>query len=254
MQADMMRKNGRYEDAVTVIKEMKLIYEPQLHSKLIFEEYVSDHCAEIFLAASVSWLCCLNRKEEALKLCDYIVEHILPEIGEREFVSLTLLIYPICLSFKDQGKDKAVDALELYQKHVIQPTKALGETTHPAAALLLVPMAIILKCRSSDGEYASMKDDIAFMLVDGEEKYPAWIEAGAVSYFDVAFSTLYAESGFCLTKMDACDAQKSDALNKEGVRYLGISEATLKKEDGTITSAMAHSFYSHILSNVKTED
>jgi len=120
MKVDMMRRHGRYEDAVSALDEMKLTYKPHLHSKVLVEEYVSDHCAEI-LSASVSWLCYFDRKEEALALCDYIIEQILPEIGEREFMSLTSIIYPICLCFKDQGTDKAAHALEMYEKHIIQP-------------------------------------------------------------------------------------------------------------------------------------
>jgi len=132
MKADMMRKYGRYEDAVSALDEMKLVYEPSLHTKVISRDYVTDHCAEI-LAASVSWLCYLGRKEEALRLCDYIIECVLPEIGERDFLSLGVIVYPICLYFKDQGGERVTQALELYEKHVIQPTE--GEKGHPIVAV-----------------------------------------------------------------------------------------------------------------------
>ena len=179
MKADMMRKHGRYEDALLAIDEMKLIYEPRLHSKVILQEYTSDHCADI-LSASVSWLCYLKRKEEALRLCDYIIEKILPEIGEQEFLSLSLILYPICLCFKDQGKDKAVDALKLFEKHVTQPTEG-EKKAHPVAIYMATPMMIILKCRCSDGKsYDSIKDDIAYILNEEEEKYPVWLEAAVV--------------------------------------------------------------------------
>jgi len=249
MQADMLRKYGRYEDALLAVDEMKLSYNPHLHSKVILEEYTSDHCADI-LAASVAWLCYLDRKEDALRLCDYIIKQILPEIGEREFISLTVILYPICLYFKDQGKAKAADALDLYQKHIILPNK--GVKTLPVVAELITPMKIMLNCCCSDGDkYASMKDDIAFMLNEEEEKYPAWIETTAVTYLDMAFSTIYAEVCLCLSRMDACDKLESDTLIKEGYRYLDISEITLKKEDGTITSAVAYSYYSRVLSGFK---
>ena len=106
MKVDMMRRHGRYEDAVSALDEMKLTYKPHLHSRVLVQEYVSDHCAEI-IALSVSWLCYLNRQEEAPRLCDYVIEKIIPEIGERELFSLTVILYPICLCLKDQGKQKA---------------------------------------------------------------------------------------------------------------------------------------------------
>ena len=249
IKADIMRKYGRYEDAVSAIDEMKLVYEPSLHTKVISRDYVTDHCAEI-LAASVSWLCYLNRKEEALRLCDYIIEQILPEIGEREFLSLNVILYPICLCFKEQGGKRVTQALELYEKHIIHPTE--GEKRHPIVANMIIPMIIILNFRSSDGvEYDSIKDDIAYMLNEEDEKYPAWFEAAVVSYIDFAFSTIFAEACLCLSRMDACDKLESDALIKEGYRYLDISEATLKREDGSVTSAVAYSYYSRVLSGFK---
>jgi len=242
MKADMMRKHGRYEDALSALDKMKLIYEPRLHSKVILQEYVSDHCAEL-LAASVSWLCYLGRKEEALRLCDYIIEKILPEIGEQEFLSLSLILYPICLCFKDQGTDKAAHALELYEKHIIQPMAEGGKKTHPVAIHMATPMMIILNCLNSDGEaYASAKDDIVYMLNEEDEKYPSYMDPVAISYYDVAFSTIYAEVCLCLSNMNVCGEQDSVALRKEGYRYLGISEATLKREDGSVTSAVAYSY------------
>ena len=249
IKADIMRKYGRYEDAVSAIDEIKLVYEPSLHTKVISRDYVTDHCAEI-LSASVSWLCYLDRKEEALRLCEYIIESVLPEIGEREYLSLNVILYPICLCFKEQGGERVTQALELYEKHIIQPTE--GEKRHPIIAEMITPIKIILNCRSSDGEaYDSIKDDIAYMLNEEDEKYPAWFEAAVVSYIDFAFSTIYAEACLCLSRMDACDKLESATLIKEGYRYLDISEATLKREDGSVTSAVAYSYYSRVLSDFK---
>lgn len=252
MKADMLRKHGRYEEAVAVTEEMKLVYDPHLHSKIILNEYSSDHCADI-LSAAVSWLCYVDRKEEALARCDCIIEEILPVIGEREFNSLTLVLYPIFLLYKDMGRDKATEALELYKKHVIQPTE--GEKRHPVVANLIIPMTIILNCRSSGGgdTYVSMKDDISYVLNDEEEKYPAWLKASSVSYFDVSICSLYAEACLCLSRMNECNKEAREALLKEGHLYLDLSDASLKTEDGNITSTLAYSHYSRILSDIKQE-
>lgn len=250
MKGDMLRKHGRYEEAVAVTEEMKLVYDPHLHSKIILNEYSSDHCADI-LSAAVSWLCYVDRKEEALARCDCIIKEILPVIGEREFISLTLVLYPIFLLYKDMGKDKATEALELYKKYVIQPTE--GEKRHPVVAHLIIPMTIILNCRSSGGgdTFASMKDDISYVLNDEEEeKYPAWLKASSVSYFDVSICSLYAEACLCLSRMNECNQEDRAALLKECHLYLDLSGASLKKEDGT----SAYSYYSRILSDIKQED
>ena len=54
-----------------------------------------------------------------------------------------------------------------------------------------------------------------------------------------------------LLRMDACDKLESDTLIKEGYRYLDISETTLKRGDGSVTSAVAYSYYTRVLSGFK---
>jgi len=189
MKADIMRRHGRYEQAVALTEEMKSVYKPHLHSKVILDEYVSDHCGNM-LAASITWLCYLDRKEEAQRLCDYIIEEVLPEIGETQFISLTEVLYPICLFFKDQSKEKAMEALELYNKYVIRPIDM--ETALPAAVQSTIPMIIILKCRCSDGDrFDSMHDDVASIL-DLDEGFQDWVELGSLAYWDIAYSSICA--------------------------------------------------------------
>eukprot|EP00985_Skeletonema_marinoi_P011419 scaffold5436_cov143-Skeletonema_marinoi.AAC.6 len=80
-QADIMRKQGRYKDALSVIDVLKTIYDIQLHSKVLMKEYVSDHCTEI-VAASTFWLHHYGRNEEALRLCDHVIYTMLPEMRQ----------------------------------------------------------------------------------------------------------------------------------------------------------------------------
>ena len=133
-----MRRHGRYEQAVALTEEMKMVYNPHLHSKVLVQEYVSDHCGNM-LAASITWLCYLDRKEEARRLCDYISEEVLPEIGETQFISLTEVLYPMCLFFKDQSKEKSMEALELYNKYVIRPMD-VETALPPAVQFFTIPM------------------------------------------------------------------------------------------------------------------
>eukprot|EP00984_Skeletonema_dohrnii_P023779 scaffold12860_cov78-Skeletonema_dohrnii-CCMP3373.AAC.2 len=94
-QADIMRKQGKYEDALSVIDVMKSVYKPQLHSKVLMKEYVSDQCTEI-LAASTFWLHHYGRNDEAIKLCDQVVDTMLPEIEATELLTNFTILIPIC--------------------------------------------------------------------------------------------------------------------------------------------------------------
>lgn len=249
MQADTMKRQDRHEDALLVIKDMKTIYDPKLHSSAIMKEYMTDHCGDI-IAASITLLSHLDHKEEALSVCDYVIESILPEVEATELVSKITLLWPICLAWKDQDQATAAKALELYSMHVCNPA-ARGKA-HPAVAGFVPPTLIILKCCSSGGKtYPNLKDDVAFML-NGESKCPAWLERSIISYLYAAFSTMYAESCLSLASLIGGNSQDKSALIKEGLRFLEVSEKTVKNEDGTIISTIAYSYYSRILSELES--
>ena len=115
-------------------------------------------------------------------------------------------------------------------------------------------MIIILKCRSSDGDrFDSMQDDISSIL-NIDEGFLDWVELGSLAYWDIAYSSICAEACLLLANMSSCIERDRDALIKEGVRYLNVSEVTLKKEDdGRLISALAQSYYSRIRSLIKDD-
>jgi len=196
LQSDVMRRHGKYEDALLVVNEMESIYDPQLHSRTLVKEYVTDNCGEI-VAVSTFWLHHFGRNDEALRLCDRVIDTILPEIEATELVTKLHLLIPICRVLANQRQTStAKKALELFRKHVADPFAVAGSKAHPSLIVCVPPTMIMLKCCSSGGEaYADLNEDIAYML---NRKDPAWIEMGSVSYIDAAWSTICAEVCLCL--------------------------------------------------------
>ncbi|KAL7436292.1 hypothetical protein ACHAXM_005115 [Skeletonema potamos] len=250
-QADILRRHGEYEGALLVINKMKSIYNPQLHSRAILKEYVTDSCSEI-VAVSTFWLHHFGRNDEALRLCDELIETMLPEIEATELVTKLTLLTPICRVLANQRQTStAKKALELFRKHVADPAAVAGNKAHPSVTTLAPPIVIMLKCYSSGGEaYADLNGDIAYML---NRKDPDWTEMASVSYFDAAWSTMCAETCLCLAKITGCNnlQDKSSAIIKEGLKCLDKSAQTLVKKDGKIVSQMAHSYYLQILSELE---
>jgi len=251
LQADVMRRQGKYEDALSVIDEMKTIYNPHIHSRVLMKEYVSDHCAEI-VAASTYWLHHYGRNDEALQLCDQVVDTMLPEIEATELVTKSTILTPICRTLAKQRQSGAAKkALELYRTHVSDPVALAGGKVHPAASMSMCDsIMIVLKYCSSGGEaYDDLSTDIAHML---NRKDPVFFETTCLAYFDAAWSTMCAEACLCLAKITGCNSQdESSDLIKEGLKCLEVSAKTLKKEDGTIVNSIAHSYYSQILSELE---
>jgi len=170
-QADVMRRHGKYEDALSVITEMKSVYNPQLHSKAIMKEYVTDHCSDL-AAASAFWLHHYGRNDEALRLCDQVVDTMLPEIEATELVSKLTILTPICRTLANQRQTSAAKkALELFKTHVSDPAALAGSKAHPSMSMC-VPIMIILKCCSSGGEaYDDLSTGVAYMLNRNDPAY-----------------------------------------------------------------------------------
>jgi len=255
-QADVMKRHGNYEDALSVIDEMKSIYDIQLHSRVLMKEYVTDQCVEI-VAASTFWLHHYGRNDEALQLCDQVVDTMLPEIEATELLTKFTILIPICRTLANQRKTSAAKkALELYRTHVSDPLALAGGKAHPALGKR-VPFMIILKCYSTGGEaydYDDLSTDVAYMLNRKHLTYPVFFETGCLTRFDAAWSTMCAEACLCLAKITGCNSQEeSSALIKEGLNFLEVSAKSLKKEDGKIVNgmALAHSYYSQILSELE---
>jgi len=254
-QADVMKRQGKYEDALSVIDEMKTIYNPHLHSRVLMKEYVSDHCVEI-IAASTFWLHHYGRNDEALQLCDQVLDTMLPEIAATELLTKLNVLIPICRTLaKQRQSSTAKKALELYRTHVSDPVALAGGKVHPSASMSMCDsIMIILKYYSSGREaYDDLSTDIAHML---NRKDPVFFETTCLAYFDAAWSTMCAEACLCLARItgssSGCNSQEeSSALIKEGLKLLEVSAKTLKKEDGTIVNSMAHFHYSSILSELE---
>uniref|UniRef100_A0A7S2LUJ2 G-protein coupled receptors family 3 profile domain-containing protein n=1 Tax=Skeletonema marinoi TaxID=267567 RepID=A0A7S2LUJ2_9STRA len=251
-QADVMKRFGKYEDALSVIDEMKSIYDPQLHSRVLVKEYVTDQCSDL-VAASTFWLHHFGRNDEALRLCDQVVETMLPEIESTELLTKLTILTPICRTLTNQTQTSAAKkALELYRTHVSDPVALAGGKAHPVLGMR-VPIMIILKCYSSGGEaYDDLSTDVAYMLNRKDLSYPVFFETGALTRFDAAWSTICAEACLCLAKITGFNSHdESSALIKEGLKCLEESANTLEKEDGTIVNSMAHSYHSHTLSELE---
>jgi len=251
-QADIMRRHGKYEEALSVIDEMNAIYNPQVHSKVLVKEYVSDHCCEL-IALSTFWLHHFDRNDEALQLCDRVIDTLLPEIEATELLTKCAVLIPICLVMANQGQTStAQKGMDLFRTHVSDPAVLAGSKAHPLLVVFVPVTMIILKCRSMEGgeAYADLNADVAYMLNRND---PEWLEGASLSYADAAWSTICAEACLCLARITSCTSQEASKseLIKEGLKCLEVSINTLTNEDGTIVNSIAHSYYSQILSELE---
>lgn len=253
MQTEVHKRYGRYEEAIDSLNVMRQYYNPHVHSKIIMKVYTSDSCA-VMLSLSTQWLYYLKRVGEAMSLCEFVIEKILPEITETELVSLSNLLIPIARIYKDQGEEKAAIALELYERYIARPLSLLGEKGHPVAMMLSPVMMIILRASASNcSGYDGIKDDISWFLGEKKEynyNVPELFELGCIRNIDWAMGSMYSEA--CLLLAKSCHTDEQESLIKEGVRYAKTTEKSINDEDGNIISDIAYSIHLNILAQLES--
>ena len=253
MKIEIMAKHSNYEDAMDSLNIMRQHYDPHVHSKVLMEVYVSDHCGDV-IAASIQWLHYhLNQTEEAMVLCVYILEVILPVLDEKEFISLSKVLIPIARLYKDQGEEQATKALELYDKHIFNPMSRSKDYIGCEEYSSLI--VIILKCKSLGRQYDGMKDNIAFLLDDNKDKVIDNLETVCFNYFEWCMSSMASEACLLVAKKLDDDEQEQETrsqLIEAGLGYAEMAERTMKDEDGNIISEIAYSSHPDLVAQLES--
>jgi hypothetical protein len=125
MKVESLASSEKFDEAFALLDKMKLIYDPALHSKAIADAYGTDHCASM-ISASAMWYHRLNHTEEALVICDDVIERILPEVvktnvNNSNLLGLNYVMVGIIEPLRAQDHMGARRARDLYNLHVVAP-------------------------------------------------------------------------------------------------------------------------------------
>ena len=258
MKAEFLAKNQSFEEALDVVEEIKLIYDASLHSKTIADEYSLDHAGNT-ISLSALWLYHLDRPEEALVVCNIVIDTILAEYNEKDLLNLTLLLLPIIkVLIKTEGSLGAKRARELYNKHVNKPGGSANGFFKP----VMRPLMILLTCCSyvyddsggcSIQGYDGIDDDIEWVL-NGEEKINDWGDTVFIQTINWSPSCILSEACLYLAKFlgSGGGEEKQRALLDEGIRVAKVAEAKMKDSEGNIMLPIAYSSHAMVFSELKS--
>mmetsp|Transcript_5880 Transcript_5880/g.13409 ORF Transcript_5880/g.13409 Transcript_5880/m.13409 type:complete len:828 (-) Transcript_5880:174-2657(-) len=244
MKADILARHQKFDDALLIVEEMKMLYDSKMHSKAIAVEYENDWCA-VTISLSSLWLYHLDRVEEASNQCEYLIERILPQIEkEHNMLGALYCFFPLTQILTVQGHVGASRALGLLNDHIAEPLHN-GVGKGSLARLLIREMVVLLKCRSLQYDsvmYDEIEDDIAWMI-DREEKIPDYWIRIITNTISWSWYSLLAEICLHLAKRPDTRHEQKTALIEEGLRLSGLAES--KMEDDATISSVVISYASH---------
>ena len=258
--AEIFARYSDYENALSVVDEMRKGYNPKLHYGIIAKEYGMDYCS-VTISSSLLWHRYVNLRlrskqctEEHTKdkqACsgdnttfEYIITKILPEIGSDQAVNYVYVFIPIIITLNDRSHGQATRVLSLYKQYVSDPILVMNGKAHFAIAPFVRPLLIALQCHSVMGTnalYDEIKDDVEWLL-DGGEKVTDFLDTVYMNYgFDLNIYALLAANCLSLTKLiDICGSgeitQRRGDLIKEGLRYSDMTEKKMKDDNGNIAT------------------
>mmetsp|Transcript_20356 Transcript_20356/g.23384 ORF Transcript_20356/g.23384 Transcript_20356/m.23384 type:complete len:1580 (-) Transcript_20356:160-4899(-) len=114
MLGEFYSRQGQYEDALLCHERLKKIYDVDLHSARVVEAYASDRSAQNY-GNCANCLYRLGRVKEALKLCDLILNSIMPRMDPKNVHNSMMMIYPVLWILKNERlPQRAASALEQF--------------------------------------------------------------------------------------------------------------------------------------------
>lgn len=250
LKADFLARNQKFDDALSAVEEMMVLYKPALHSKAISGEYAADHCGTVY-SLSALWMYHLNRKDEALKRCDHIISWLLPAIDKGNMLNLALPLFPIVRVLKAEGEEGVERARDLYSSYVSSLTVRgtdMGWHKQNFRAI-----SIILRCFSFADplEYDGIDDDVAWIL-SGAITIVDWEDTVFIHYFSCSMYLLFAEVCVCLaTRLDNSDQRKTPLVEK-GLSLSKQAEPKMRDKGGSVTAPIAYSHHALVYSDLQS--
>ncbi len=118
MQGEFFSRQGQYEEALKCHERLKRVYDVKKHSALVVDFYSTDRSSQNY-GNGANCLFRLGRTEEALKVCDFILDNLMPQMDLKNVHNSMIMIYPTLWVLKNQNMpERALDALE---KFVFKP-------------------------------------------------------------------------------------------------------------------------------------
>ena len=228
MEAEMLARHGKFELALQTSAEMMELYHVEEHSDQISEAYGSDRSGQC-IAQSALWNYCIGRILDALDVCDFVLQDLLPYMDPQNVSNSFQMLYPLIWVMKDNGR--ANEAKEAFNEYVVKNflTKldARGATNDRP---LHVPIMALLDLVATSCETDQLQIYIDWILVENNGLFGTELNFVMGSCGRTADS-ITAEICLLLSQHVSDSAEKAFLIRKGFELARDAVEFTREKED-----------------------
>ena len=159
LKCEVMGRLGRYDTALKIIGEMRLIYEPKTHSEFICKDFATDKCAAA-ISLSAVWYLCNGDERACLNVCDMVIDNLLPNIYHKSANTYWLVMMPVVAVYSTLGwpKGKASLLNDLFQSLVVDTfDKYEGKNGQSPCRFLFESMPLYLRLVENKEAYIALR-------------------------------------------------------------------------------------------------
>ncbi len=143
MQGEFYSRQGQYEKALDCHEKLKRVYNVKKHSALVVNFYSTDRSAQNY-GNGANCLYRLGRKEEALKVCNLILDDLMPQMDLKNVHNSMIMIYPTLWILKNEKMPRR--ALSALEKFVFEPfDNYFGDKGKTFSLVMFKPLRVLFE-------------------------------------------------------------------------------------------------------------
>jgi tetratricopeptide (TPR) repeat protein len=147
MKAAFLAKFAQYEESLDLFSEMRDLYVAEEHSAAVTAVYGSDRCAQAF-SQSALWQMALGNEKEALSMCEYVINRLMPKMDLQNVFNSTVILLPVIRVLKFRGQTERMK--HVFQQYIMHPYLThIGEDGATIFKSVYKPLSILLDVETS---------------------------------------------------------------------------------------------------------
>ena len=248
MQGETKARLGKYQEALASFEKLKASYIPEEHSEAVSSAYGTDRSAQCYPQTAL-WHHMLGNETEALRMCEYVIDELLPKMDPKNVLNSCEMILPIIRILKNHGQEKRMR--ELFDEHVVQNFhKHFGKDGVTPCLPVFRPLLLLLDVCSDSQECPDLVDGVEWLVSDEENGVPPVFLDSVYTKLCWSPNDMVAELCLRLAKTVSSQRDKVTLLEK-AVKLSTKADRKMKDIEGKVKFEIAYEMHEPVFNEIK---
>ena len=248
MQGETKARLGKYEEALDAFEKLKASYVPEEHSEGVSSAYGTDRSAQCY-SQSALWHYMLGNADEALRMCEYVIDELLPKMDPKNVLNSCELILPLIRILKNRGQEKRMRKL-FYEEVVQNFHRHFGKDGVTPCLPVFRPLLLLLDVCNETEECPDLVDGVEWLVSDEENGVPPDFLDSVYTKLCWSPNSMVAELCLRLAKRISSQRDK-EVLIEKAWTLSSKAERKMKDVEGKVKFQIAYEMHEPIYYEIK---